>query len=113
MIKICQYKNGKCIDCLRPQLECSTDRACRPMTGNELTHPPQADQLMRVRDGLGDYTERLLKKLGITPERYVAAKEFAGLAPTCNCAARKQWLNKVGEWWVSVSAQLTQRIRNH
>lgn len=49
--------------------------------------------------GLGDWTERQLKKLGVAQDRYKAAKEYAGLAPTCSCEARKQWLNKVSEWW--------------
>lgn len=48
--------------------------------------------------GLGDYTERLLASIGATPERYAAAKERFGLAPTCGCEARKAWLNDVGRW---------------
>jgi hypothetical protein len=50
-------------------------------------------------DGLGDWTERLLKSVGLTEERYKHAKEIFGLAPTCGCAARKEWLNKVSDWW--------------
>ena len=49
--------------------------------------------------GLGDYTEQLLTSLGITKERYQAAKQLFGLAPTCNCETRKEWLNRVSEWW--------------
>ncbi len=101
MIKVCKYENGECVECHRPQPECDTDRVCRPLTGNELTHPPRAAQLQRVkvRKGLGDYVERTLKKLGVTPERYAAVKDLFGLDPGCNCKARKEWLNKVSEWW--------------
>lgn len=48
--------------------------------------------------GLGDWTERALKKLGVTKERYKAAKEKFGLMPMCHCKERKEWLNKVGRW---------------
>lgn len=51
------------------------------------------------QEGLGDWTERMLSSVGVTQERYVAAKEIFGLAPTCNCAKRKEWLNKVSDWW--------------
>ena len=49
--------------------------------------------------GLGDWTEQLLAGIGVTQERYLAAKKFAGLAPTCDCDERKAWLNKVSDWW--------------
>lgn len=49
--------------------------------------------------GLGDYTESLLRSIGVTKERYIAAKELFGFAPTCNCDARKEWLNNVSDWW--------------
>ena len=48
--------------------------------------------------GLGDSLERALKTLGITQDRYVEVKEMFGLPPTCNCNARREWLNKVGRW---------------
>lgn len=48
---------------------------------------------------LGDYTERLLKSVGVTEDRYKAAKELFGLAPTCGCEARKLYLNKISDWW--------------
>lgn len=47
---------------------------------------------------LGDHTEQLLQRVGITKERYVAAKAFLGLAPTCGCDDRKVWLNKASKW---------------
>lgn len=49
--------------------------------------------------GLGDRVESMLKSIGVTEDRYKQAKELFGLPPTCNCSARKAWLNKVGEWW--------------
>lgn len=52
----------------------------------------------KKREGWGDRTERLLSRVGVTQERYIAAKELFGLAPTCNCKARKEWLNKISEW---------------
>jgi hypothetical protein len=48
---------------------------------------------------LGDAVESVLAGIGITPDRYAAAKEFFGLPPNCGCAARKEWLNKVSDWW--------------
>ncbi len=57
------------------------------------------------RTGLGDWTERMLSKAGVTQERYAAAKEMFGMAPTCNCAKRKEWLNKVSDWWRGESAE--------
>ena len=48
---------------------------------------------------LGDWTEHQLARLGVTPESYSAAKEKFGLAPTCNCAERKRWLNAISDWW--------------
>jgi hypothetical protein len=48
--------------------------------------------------GLGDKVADTLKKLGITPERYVEVKQRFGLPPTCDCAKRQEWLNQVGRW---------------
>ena len=50
------------------------------------------------KQGLGDRTERILASLGVTQERYVEIKAKFGLPPTCNCTARKTWLNNVGEY---------------
>ena len=49
--------------------------------------------------GLGDATEQVLKSLGITEDRWKEAKERFGLAPSCNCRKRKEWLNKVGKYF--------------
>ena len=48
--------------------------------------------------GLGDRVESMLTKLGITEERYVEVKRLFGLPPVCNCAGRREWLNRVGRW---------------
>jgi len=50
-------------------------------------------------EGWGDRVTVALKKIGITEERYKAVKEKFGLPPNCNCAGRREWLNKVGRWW--------------
>lgn len=49
------------------------------------------------RRGLGDYTEKVLKSIGITEDKYKEAKKLFGMAPTCGCRKRKEWLNKVGK----------------
>lgn len=51
--------------------------------------------------GLGDYTEAMLQSIGVTKERYQAAKQLFGLSPTCDCDQRKEWLNRVSDWWRS------------
>lgn len=65
----------------------------------ESTSPVPVERTARAAAGLGDRTERMLKSIGITKERYAEVKALFGRAPTCNCAARKEWLNRVGGWW--------------
>lgn len=48
---------------------------------------------------LGDRVEALLSSIGITQQRYKEVKELFGLPPTCNCGKRKEWLNRVSDWW--------------
>ena len=50
---------------------------------------PKKKAALQPRE-LGDYTESLLESVGITKERYVSAKKYLGLAPTCNCASRRE-----------------------
>jgi len=50
---------------------------------------------------LGDRTEQLLKSIGITEDKYKAVKKMFGLAPTCGCSKRKEWLNKVSSYFLS------------
>jgi hypothetical protein len=52
---------------------------------------------------LGDAVERLLRKAGITPERWQWYRDqllgYVGIEPPqgCGCAKRKAWLNALGE----------------
>lgn len=55
---------------------------------------------VRPKDGLGDITEKALKSIGVTKDRYKAAKELFGMSPTCSCDKRKKWLNRVSDWWM-------------
>lgn len=48
---------------------------------------------------LGDTVENMLKSVGVTEDRYKEAKSLFGLPPTCGCSKRKEWLNKVSDWW--------------
>jgi len=47
----------------------------------------------------GDRLHDWLEQHGITEERYKLAKQKFGLPPKCNCAARQEWLNRVGAWF--------------
>ena len=78
----CNMQQGKCTH-------------CGERTGGTCSVTPAAR-----RKGLGDYTEVLLQKVGVTPDRYAAAKATFGLAPKCNCRRRKVYLNQVSEWWL-------------
>jgi len=57
----------------------------------EIRKPPQTL--------LGDQIEKTLASWGITPEKYVEIKRRFGLPASCNCAARKAYLNRVHAWW--------------
>ena len=48
--------------------------------------------------GLGDSLTRYLKSAGITENRYQEIKKAFGMPPGCNCAKRREWLNKVGRY---------------
>lgn len=78
-------------------------------SGQQVTIAPivrgEMRPITRKQQGWGDYTEALLKKIGVTEDRYKAAKEAVGLAPKCNCDKRKAWLNKVSEWWRGESSK--------
>lgn len=58
---------------------------------------PERDKANRLR--LGDRVERMFKRVGITPDKYKAAKAAVGLPPTCKCPQIKEWLNNASEWW--------------
>ncbi len=90
----CQWhtltKGSKCVGCGRV-LPRDYEREPVASCGEPQNLPP--------REGLGDQTERLLESMGITQDRYVAAKELFGFAPLCDCPKRKAWLNTVSDWW--------------
>jgi hypothetical protein len=48
--------------------------------------------------GLGDRVSAALAAIGVTEDNYKQVKAVFGLAPTCNCAGRREWLNRVGRW---------------
>ena len=85
--------------------------------GKELNFPPEGvnswcraqgnQTVFAARENaaaLGDITEAALRSIGITEDRYKAAKELFGMSPTCNCQKRKDWLNKVSNWWAGESS---------
>ncbi len=72
-------------------IEYSLDRAATPAVDSKALAVHEV--------GLGGRLERLLSSLGITTDRYIQVKELFGLPPTCNCGKRKEWLNRVSDWW--------------
>ena len=61
---------------------------------DEITHEcQQPERISR----LGDRVEAALGKAGITQERWKAFKKQFGLPATCNCTARKEYLNRMGD----------------
>lgn len=75
----CRHVDGVCVQCGH---RVPDELAGRPMV--------RECDLM----ALGDDLERWLTSYGVTKERYVAVKQSLGLPPTCNCEARKEWLNR-------------------
>ena len=47
--------------------------------------------------GLGDLAGEFFATLGVTEERYKAAKLALHLDPNCGCSGRRAWLNAMGE----------------
>ncbi len=45
---------------------------------------------------LGDWVETRLSSIGVTKEKWIEVKSDVGLAPTCDCDERKEWLNRIG-----------------
>jgi hypothetical protein len=50
-----------------------------------------------AKRGLGDLAGDFFAAMGISEERYKAAKVALHLDPTCGCAERKKWLNEMGQ----------------
>lgn len=104
MVALCEFTDGskgtRCAKCgyeLRRDYRYPPVRQCSGIN----YFPPGADKPTATHLGLGDYTEGLLQSIGVIKERYLAAKELFGFAPTCHCEARKAWLNQVSDWWSS------------
>lgn len=118
-----RYKGEERTRCVHPQAitykECVNDEICsacplrmaRPQAVVNLdvnmlepTHGGQLwienGQFVEKTDGeeflLGDWMECHLTSLGITQEKWIEIKSSVGLAPTCKCEERKEWLNQVG-----------------
>ena len=65
--------------------------------GPSQVRPTKSGEAVPV-DGLGDHVAHWLAKVGVTEENYKAVKAMFGLPPTCGCAGRREWLNRVGRW---------------
>jgi len=61
------------------------------------TNAVRAARHHRLRRDLGDVMADFFESLGITKDRYKAAKAAMRLKATCGCDARRQWLNDLGE----------------
>jgi hypothetical protein len=117
--KLCQYKDGVCTQCHFP-LAANQRRMCRPgvpprnLPVRESGKPKIASSTppktpcggcgggkvaKREPKKLGDTVESVFAGMGITKERYREAKALFGLPPNCACDARKEWLNRVSDWW--------------
>ncbi len=102
---LCQEKDGACSQCGHKMTASLRGRQC-PAAAKERGRPvPPIVKSTKPRGckekkpGLGDFTESLLQRIGVTKERYIEAKKMFGGAPTCNCEKRKAWLNRVSDWW--------------
>lgn len=90
----CEFiKDGstcKCVHCGKvwPSARDRCDNVYAACTNTE---PRPANQL-------GDRIEHWLTSHGITEEKYKEVKGRFGLPEDCNCAERKAWFNKVGEY---------------
>lgn len=49
----------------------------------------------RRNELVGTRLANMLKAAGITRERYGAVKQWLGLPPTCDCAEREEWMNRL------------------
>lgn len=54
-------------------------------------------ETLKPKPGLGDLAGEFFSSLGVTEERYKAAKVALYLDPKCGCADRRRWLNELGK----------------
>ena len=66
------------------------------MRGNDVTQGAES-QPPPAKRGLGDLAGDFFAAMGVTEERYKAAKVVLHLDPKCNCADRRKWLNEMGQ----------------
>lgn len=92
-MKYCKFENGVCPACGRPR-------------------PPVEGKVVReCLWQLGDDLEHALSAIGITQERWRAAKAQLGLPPTCNCDKRKAWLNRASVMLQANASKLSEALR--
>jgi len=95
---LCHYQDGVCVRCGH---RVPAEFADRPMVR-------QCDRI-----ALGDDLENWLTAFGVTKERWVAAKQALGLPPTCNCEARKKWLNEASAILHAKVQDLTHAVQDY
>ena len=93
---LCQLDSGVCPHCGRPS----------PNPDKRVVRECHAWQW-------GDDLETALEAIGITQEKWMAAKAKLGLMPSCNCTARKEWLNKAGQELQVKTRQLASILRSY
>lgn len=108
-IRQCKFEqdNGcRCVYCGKQVMsdKCDSLRSRCLSAGGITSEVVRQEIAAKSKLRLGDVTEVALKSIGITEDRYKAAKELFGLQPTCNCQKRKDWLNKVSDWWAGESS---------
>lgn len=91
-----------------------------PAPRNQLTSEQRAvlaeerrQRLAEHKAQLGSKIEEFLTSWGVTTEWWVAFKESHGLPPSCNCAARKEWFNRIGEslpWAAGIGVKLLEYL---
>jgi hypothetical protein len=93
MTGLCEFKGSKrrrCKYCgYRPKHDRDVLRACPA-------------RVARRPLGLGDMVAKWLARIGITSASYRRWKVRCGLADACNCAERKEKLNRFGRWLKSL-----------
>jgi hypothetical protein len=83
---IIDYPNGKVLWGCR-----ACDWTYEADNDEPIEHTCGSAQVVR----LGDKLQSALEGIGITKERWQAAKQVLHLPPTCHCEARQEWLNKL------------------
>ena len=88
-------KGCRCRNCTQGPLKRDYDKP--PVRECKAATPVSVPRESHPR--LGDLIESALTIIGITQDRYKEVKQLFGLPPTCGCDKRKEYLNRVSEWW--------------